>query len=236
MSASVAASFISQIAESSKPNSRAVSSISARAESRPLASGVDDDLGALRGPARGRARVEPGRDRLGGLRLGEVVALPDVAPELLHHLQGVAVLDSFQEFGPSGTTLSASCSGLNLSRGTAEAVSSSANFGPLRAVVPLAAGMMHIAPWRFYLANVFVGSHLGAGTRVFRRSADALAGPRKSCHQDLYLSRSWLGSRRSLLLGWGKGFTPSKGNQRRIILMSYIITSCCTSLLIASRK
>jgi membrane protein DedA with SNARE-associated domain len=27
-------------------------------------------------------------------------------------------------------------------------------FGPLRAVVPLAAGMMHMAPWRFYLANV----------------------------------------------------------------------------------
>ena len=27
-------------------------------------------------------------------------------------------------------------------------------FGPLRAVVPLAAGMMHMPPWRFYLANV----------------------------------------------------------------------------------
>jgi membrane protein DedA with SNARE-associated domain len=27
-------------------------------------------------------------------------------------------------------------------------------FGPLRAMVPLAAGMMHMAPWRFYLANV----------------------------------------------------------------------------------
>ena len=27
-------------------------------------------------------------------------------------------------------------------------------FGPLRAVVPLAAGMMYMPPWRFYLANV----------------------------------------------------------------------------------
>ena len=27
-------------------------------------------------------------------------------------------------------------------------------FGPLRAAVPLVAGMMHMSPWRFYLANV----------------------------------------------------------------------------------
>jgi membrane protein DedA with SNARE-associated domain len=27
-------------------------------------------------------------------------------------------------------------------------------FGPLRAVVPLVAGMMHMPPWRFYLANI----------------------------------------------------------------------------------
>lgn len=55
-------------------------------------------------------------------------------------------------------------------------------FGPLRAVIPLAAGILHMPTQRFYIAPI--GDNLGASPHFCRRPIGSLIGTGKPCDQD----------------------------------------------------
>jgi len=80
-------------------------------------------------------------------------------------------------------------------------------FGPLRAVVPTAAGMMHMPAWRFLCGKYLIGRYLGASACVFGRPFSPCPGAGKFRNESLlHCTRRGSRSRGGLL-----GQTPVSG-------------------------
>ena len=73
-------------------------------------------------------------------------------------------------------------------------------FGPLRAVVPLAAGMMNMPPSRFYTANVLSAVAWAPALVLSGDLLNSVAGPRKSLDENLLYHARCCGADRACFL------------------------------------